>query len=134
MEGGHRVPRHDDPVFAAAGGTPLRADNVRSRVLGRAAARANDRLEAAGEPPLPKLTPHALRRTYCSLLLAVGREVPYVMAQLGHRDPKLTLSVYAGLMYAQEGERERLRALVEGADWAGGTSGWLPRALPVDGE
>ena len=46
------------------------------------------------------------------------------MRQVGHSDPKVTLSIYAQVMFRGEGERERLRALVEGSDWAPmGTSG-----------
>ena len=40
------------------------------------------------------------------------------MAQLGHTDPAMTLGIYARVMLDGEGEREALRALVEGADWA----------------
>ena len=49
------------------------------------------------------------------------------MAALGHSDPKFTLRVYAHVMRREPGERERLKALVEGgptADATGsGTSG-----------
>ena len=64
------------------------------------------------------ITPHSLRRTFISLLLAIGREVPYVMRQVGHADPKVTLSIYAQVMYQGEGERERLKLLSESSDWA----------------
>ena len=40
------------------------------------------------------------------------------MAQMGHTMPNLTLSLYARAMQRRDGERERLRALVEGAEWA----------------
>ena len=36
-----------------------------------------------------------------------------------HSDPKFTLRVYTRLMSRRDGERERLKALVQGADWAG---------------
>jgi hypothetical protein len=39
------------------------------------------------------------------------------MQQVGHTDPKLTLSVYAQVMFRGEGERGRLQGLVEGPDW-----------------
>ena len=39
------------------------------------------------------------------------------MAQLGHTDPKLTLRVYTHQM-SRDGEKDRLRALVGGVDWA----------------
>jgi hypothetical protein len=40
------------------------------------------------------------------------------MAQLGHTDPAFTLRVYAHAMRRDEGDKERLKALVEGRDWA----------------
>lgn len=52
-------------------------------------------LRAAGREPMPDVTPHSLRRTFISLLLAAGADVPYVMAQAGHTDPKMTLGLYA---------------------------------------
>jgi hypothetical protein len=46
------------------------------------------------------------------------------MTQLGHTDPRFTLRVYSHVMSRGDDERERLRALVEGRDWApSGTSG-----------
>ena len=102
----------------------MSADNFRNRVLGRpaedkragtgAVGRANERLEAEGLPPLPKLTPHGLRRTFCSLLYALGEDPPIVMNEMGHTDPALALKVYAQAMRRDESERAQLRALVEG--------------------
>ena len=57
-----------------------------------------------------------MRRTFISLLLAIGEDVPYVMGQVGHADPKMTLSIYAQVMFRGEGERERFEALVNGAE------------------
>ena len=45
------------------------------------------------------------------------------MSQMGHTSPQLALRIYAREMDRRDGEPERLRALVEGADWASaGTS------------
>lgn len=74
--------------------------------------------ERDSEPLQPRLTPHSLRRTFASLLFAVGEHPPYVMAQMGHTSPNLTLAVYAREMDRRDGEPERLKALVEGRDWA----------------
>jgi hypothetical protein len=49
------------------------------------------------------------------------------MRQVGHSDPKVTLSIYAQVMYRGEGERERLKAVVEGSDWALTGTGIGPR-------
>jgi hypothetical protein len=40
------------------------------------------------------------------------------MAQMGHTTPNLTLAMYARQMDRRDGEPERLKALVEGLQWA----------------
>ena len=108
-----------DLVFPTERGARQNPSNVRKRVLAKSIERANENLGKRDAAPLPDgITPHSLRRTFISLLLATGAEVPYVMQQVGHADPKLTLSVYAQVMFRGEGERERLQGLVEGSDWA----------------
>jgi hypothetical protein len=44
--------------------------------------------------------------------------VPYVMDQLGHSDPKVTLSIYTHVLERKRDHGRRLVALVRGADWA----------------
>lgn len=76
----------DAHVFQTSAGTPLRPNGVR-RLLLTLAARTSKRREIAGLNPLPRVTPHSLRRTYISImLLASGGDVEYVMAQVGHAD------------------------------------------------
>ena len=102
-------------VFATSTGRPQNASNVRNRTLALSVTRANAVLAARDLAPLPPgLTPHSLRRTYASILFAIGRPAPDVMEQLGHADPSLTLRVYARAMRQSAQERERLRALVNG--------------------
>jgi integrase len=110
----------DSFVFGTATGTLQSTTNIRRRVLARAVQEANTALaETGGGEPLPeKLTPHSLRRTFASLLFAIGETPPYVMSQMGHTTPSLTLSIYAREMDRRDGEPERLRALVNGEDWA----------------
>jgi len=106
-------------VFGTLAGSRQSASNVRNRVLSKAVERANEKLEQAGENPLPEhLTPHSLRRTFASVLYAIGRQPPEVMAEMGHTDPGLALRIYAHVMRLDAGQKERLKALVEGADWA----------------
>jgi integrase len=88
-------------------------------VLTKAVELANAKLSEDEVEPLPEcLTPHSLRRTFASLLFAIGEAPPYVMAQMGHRRPNLTLAIYARQMDRRDGEPERLQALVEGREWA----------------
>jgi integrase len=84
-------------------------------MLAKAVEQANKQLAKDEAEPLPEgLTPHSLRRTFASLLFAIGEPPPYVMAQMGHTTPDLTLAIYARQMNRRDGEPERLRALVEG--------------------
>lgn len=97
----------------------MTATNFRRRTLAEAVDVANERLAADDLPALPTgLTPHSLRRTFASLLYALGEPPPVVMAELGHTDPALALRIYAQAMRRDTTEVERLRALVNGADWA----------------
>jgi integrase len=106
-------------LFPSASGGQQNRTNTLKRVLHPAVKRANERLEAADQPPLPEgLTQHALRRTCTSIRLAIGEEPRFVMDQMGHSDPTVTLRIYAQVMQWRDGERERLRTLVEGVDWA----------------
>jgi len=106
-------------VFPTRTGGRQSPDNVRSRVLGGALTRANKNLAGDGLPPLPgKITPHSLRRTFCSLLYALGEDPGTVMDEMGHTDPGLALRVYRQAMRRGEDEKAALRALIEGVDWA----------------
>src|SRR5919108_3630479 len=105
----------DDAVFPTATGRARDKDNIRNRVLEPIAKRADELLAERGHPPLPKgLTPHKLRHTFASVLVACGEDPASVIAQLGHTDPKLTLRVYAHVMRRDPPQRARLRALVDG--------------------
>lgn len=105
-------------VFPTRTGARLSPENFRNRVLSPAVKRANKNLAETELPPLPKLTPHSLRRTFCSLLYALGESPPVVMQEMGHTDPALALRVYAQAMRRDEHHVAQLRALVEGVDWA----------------
>jgi integrase len=109
----------DELVFGSSTGRGQSPSNVRGRILAPAVMVANEQLAKAGAELIPvSLTPHSLRRTFASLLFAIGETPPYVMAQMGHTTAELTLAVYARQMARRDGEPERLRALVEGSDWA----------------
>jgi integrase len=103
----------DGYVFATRMDRPPSGDNVRNRVLKAAVRRANGSLAHAGLSPLPaKLTPHSLRRTFCSLLYALGEDPGVVMDEMGHADPGLALRIYRQAMRRGEEEKARLRAVV----------------------
>ena len=95
--GGPRPHRKESTrfVFPTASGRPRDKDSVRERVLAPVIRRVNETERNVVFQPLPKVTPHALRRTYISLMLEAGAPLPYVMDQVGHLDSKTTLEIYA---------------------------------------
>lgn len=65
------------------------------QILCEAADLASERLAEKRLPPLPKTTPHTLRRTYISIaLIANNFDLKYVMDQVGHADSTMTTDVY----------------------------------------
>jgi integrase len=65
----------DGYVFPTRTGKRLSPENFRARVLAASVKRADERLVKAEEPPRPDgLTPHSLRRTFCSLLYALRED------------------------------------------------------------
>ena len=85
----------EDRVFVTSGGRPRDRYNLRQRVLAPVVKRADELLAERDAPPLPiGISPHKLRHTFASLLVALGNDPASVMAQLGHTDPAFTLRVY----------------------------------------
>lgn len=104
-------------VFPTATGRTMSAENFRKRVLAAAVNRANENLAEAKRTPLPDgLTPHSLRRTFASLLYALGEDPGVVMDEVGHTDPGLALRIYRQAMRRGDEEKQQLRALVEGTE------------------
>ena len=116
----------DDLVFPTSTGAHANPANIRTRVLQPAIVRANARLTLDKRPLIPAgLTPHSLRHTYCSLLIAQGEELPTVAAQMRHADISTTLRVYTHVMkHRREGVAERLDEALWGAESAGEPEFW----------
>jgi integrase len=63
------------------------------------------------------VTPHSLRHTYCSLLIAQGEELSTVAAQMRHADLNTTLRIYTHVMrHSRDGVAERLDEALWGRD------------------
>jgi integrase len=106
--------RPDDPVLITATGRARDRYNL-ADVVAAVVRRADELQTQRGGQPLPLgITPHKLRHTFASILVALGKDPNYVMHQLGHTDPAFTLRVYAHIMRRSPEEREKLKALVEG--------------------
>lgn len=121
-----------DFVFPTAQGRQDSPSNIRSRFLAKAVERANIALAEHGREQIASATPHSLRRTFISLLLATGADVPYVMAQAGHADPKMTLGVYAQVIASKTDHGAALDGLVEASDWALTGTGARSKAIGAD--
>jgi integrase len=115
------------PLYPTSTGKRRTKDNLRQRVLPAVVREANRVRRERGAPPISEeITPHTLRRTFISLQLAYGRDVPFVQRQAGHRDPRLTLRIYTEvqdtdfgadileLLMAYSGEDERPAAARRG--------------------
>lgn len=97
-----------DLLFATRTGRPHSPSNVR-RALRRLAAAANRGRDGLA---LTAVTPHSLRRTFVSLALAAGRDPRWVMAQVGHADARVTLSIYAQVMSRQRVDQQLIWTLM----------------------
>jgi integrase len=99
------------PLFPTRTGGRLNPSNIRNRLLAGTRARdgkgpikgvverTNEKRAAQGRMLLPvTVTPHTVRRTFASLCFFAGRDLRWVMGQLGHDDPRMTLGVYAQCM------------------------------------
>jgi integrase len=107
-------PEPDDLVFGTRTGKADSRNNARRRVLLRAVERANKKIAKAGGERLPTgLSPDALRRSFASWLVAAGEDPAYLMAQLGHTDPKMTLGLYARALTSKSRRADRA---LSGAD------------------
>src|SRR3954467_7304588 len=90
-------PNPEAYAFPNARGGRLSRQRV-GGIVSEAAELASERVATRGMPPLPRTTPHTLRRTYISIALLANRfDVLWVMGQVGHADSKMTLDVYAQL-------------------------------------
>lgn len=108
----------DALVFPTSAGKRDNPSNVRNRFLADSVERRTSSWPGRGRSPIGKVTPPSLRRTFAPLLLATGADVPYVMAQLGHTDPKMTLGVYAKMIASKTDHGAALDGLIGAADWA----------------
>jgi integrase len=83
-----------DPAFATRNGTRNTVDNVRRTIVDPAVERANQLLVARAEREIVRCTPHALRRTFASILAEVNLPPRRAMYLIGHTNPTLIMRVY----------------------------------------
>ncbi len=67
-------------------------------IVVNAVERCNKDAEINGKTPiLPRFTPHVLRHTFCTNLIAAGANIKSVQSIMGHDDIKITLQVYTSV-------------------------------------
>jgi integrase len=99
----------DAPEFPTRNGTQRNKDNVRRNVIAPVVQRANELRVVQGQNRIRvHVTPHTFRRSYITFMVAAGYDIPYVQAQVGHKDPTTTLAIYAQVM--RRPDRDQLRA------------------------
>ena len=54
------------------------------------------------------------RRTFASILFALGEPHPVVMVEMGHTNVQMTLGIYAQALRLDDDEKERLVEMVHG--------------------
>ena len=94
-------------MFPTGTGGRRDKDNLRNRILAWPSSAPTSCSQARPDAAATGLTPHKLRHTFASILVATGEDPASVMAQLGHTDPKFTLRVYTHMMRRGPAERAR---------------------------
>jgi integrase len=103
------------PAYPTSTGTRRDRNNVNARIIAPVLKQANTLRAARDEPPVrAHVTPHTLRRTYITIMLAAGFDLPYVQDQVGHLDPSTTLAIYAKVIRRPDRDavRAEMRALL----------------------
>jgi integrase len=122
----------DDLVFPTGTGTRRSRGNLRKHVLAAVLKRADRLLISRGQVPLPTgVSPHKLRHTFASVLIACGEDPVSVMEALGHTNPNFTLRVYSHMMRRDKAERARLKALI-GGERVLATEAPMPEIIALD--
>jgi integrase len=105
----------DRPAYPTTRGTRRDRNNVNKRIIAPVVAHANTLRASRQQPPIrAHVTPHTFRRTYITIMLAAGFDVPYVQDQVGHLDPTTTLAMYARVIRRPDSDavRTEMRALL----------------------
>ena len=116
----------DDFIFAGrVREKPRERNSVRTKILYPAVEKANELLAAEDRSPLPEgLTFHSLRRTYAALRAELGEHPAITAAQMGHRDPRMTLRVYTDVTGMKP--KTRMGGLLEKGGWDTGRNRRAP--------
>jgi integrase len=96
----HRRPPNwtdNDLIFPTSSGRPVNPGHIR---------RSFDRL--VNQAGIKRLTPHGMRKSHITALIAGGANIKAVAARVGHRDITTTLKTYTALTAPMQDELHRL--------------------------
>jgi integrase len=96
-----------DHFFGTKTGHRRDPNRFRSGVLKPSAERANEKRAGQGLAPLPKITPHSLRRTWAMLAAQAGRDPHWISDQIGHVSAAFTMEVYQQARNRRSTNQER---------------------------
>jgi integrase len=121
----------EDLVFPTETGRPDNRNNVRRRLLVKAAEKADKRLVKLGIEPIGKISPHSLRRTNATLRSLVGEPAKRAAKEMGHVSSRFTFDCYEQAAdmreWLQGQELAEFDSAIEWAEWAQmGTNGTPP--------
>lgn len=105
----------DKPAYPTNTDSRRDRNNVNARIIAPVVRNANALRVSRHEPPIrAHVTPHTFRRTYITIMLAAGFDLPYVQDQVGHLDPSTTLAIYAKVIRRPDSDavRAEMRALL----------------------
>ncbi len=86
-------------IFPNGKGNPINCNNLYNRVY----------LPAIEKAGIPRLTFHALRHTFASILIDQKENIKYIQNQLGHAKASTTLDIYSHLMKTDNPEAAKRR-------------------------
>ena len=111
-----------DLVFPTETGRKDNRNNVRRRLLVKAAEKANVRLAKLGIEPIGTISPHSLRRTNATLRSIVGEPAKRAAKEMGHVSSRFTFDVYEQATelreWLQGKELAEFDRAIEWAEWA----------------
>lgn len=109
----------DAYVFATSTGRRLSRHNTATRILAPAHELADLVLLHDDLAPLPqRLTQRSRGHTYISLHVALGDDPAAISRDASHADVGDTFGIYTHGIALGDRDREQLRTLIEGTDWA----------------
>ena len=94
------VDGHSGFLFLDKSGMPKVAMHLENYMRGLQA-----RFEKAYGKPVPRITPHVLRHTFCTNMANAGMDIKALQYVMGHSDASITLNVYTHASYDHAAEQ-----------------------------